>query len=307
MKPMSEASRYHTAGILLVLFLSIGGLVVGTIIFLYGTGLTPESNALIQSSEFITWMFVNEVLFALYPLSIALVWKAMHQIGEHSLKRWLEIAVSTVIVFALYFLPGLIGRSVIGLRPPPLEYADVKLPLLEAVGFAAGAFPLTLGIWRIQIALRDGFSQIKVSDFKVGEYIRLKDYLQRFLLGLGVLLSIGILTSAALRKLVLATGQADINQFPPIFLLLIGAYQTLLIALVYFPAYIELVSVGNRILNAYYSLPEPHAASWGDAYGKRKTFEEYLDLKVSGEQRFVTNLTILAPFVGGLFSLLVGQ
>jgi hypothetical protein len=75
----------------------------------------------------------------------------------------------------------------------------------------------------------------------------------------------------------------------------------------YFPAYVALSSTGKRILEKCFPLPGPRDETWAKAYENRKSLEDFLELKVSGEQRFLTNLTVLAPFVGSIFTLLVGQ
>src|SRR5437867_2517563 len=87
MRPTKEPRRHRTMGIFLVLLLSMVGASIGAVIFLYGAASTPESTAFIRSPEFITWMFVNEVIFALYPISIGLLWRAMRQLGRHLLRH----------------------------------------------------------------------------------------------------------------------------------------------------------------------------------------------------------------------------
>jgi hypothetical protein len=169
------------------------------------------------------------------------------------------------------------------------------------------ALPLSVGIWLVQIAVRERFRAIHQSKDDIQFYISLREYVRQFLLALGVLLSLFILASAALRKALIATGTLNEQNYPPIYLLISGAYYTMIIALVYFPAYVSLVSTGNRILDAHFALPAPGEQTWTNTYAKRKELEKFLELKVTGEQQFVTNMTLLAPFVSSIFSLLVGN
>jgi len=292
---------------LLVLLLGGGGALIGVAIYFYGTPSSPESEAFISSPAFITWMFVNEVLLALYPIVLLFLWPAFRQLGHLILRYFWGLLAISVLLLALFMLPTVLGQRIISGKPLPLEYASTKIFVLMTVGFFASALPLSIGICLIQIAISEKFKEMTLSEEDIQTYICYRDYLQRFLLALGVLLGIFILTGAALRKAFIATGAASVDTYPQIYLLLVGAYYTLLIALVYFPTYTTLVATGNNILEHYFALPAPDASSWNDVNTKRKAFEELLELKVTGEQRFLTNITILAPFVGSIFSLLADK
>ncbi len=275
---------------LLVLLLGGGGALIGVAIYFYGTPSSPESEAFISSPAFITWMFVNEVLLALYPIVLLFLWPAFRQLGHLILRYFWGLLAISVLLLALFMLPTVLGQRIISGKPLPLEYASTKIFVLMTVG-----------------SISEKFKEMTLSEEDIQTYICYRDYLQRFLLALGVLLGIFILTGAALRKAFIATGAASVDTYPQIYLLLVGAYYTLLIALVYFPTYTTLVATGNNILEHYFALPAPDASSWNDVNTKRKAFEELLELKVTGEQRFLTNITILAPFVGSIFSLLADK
>jgi hypothetical protein len=290
-----------------VLLLGVVGASLGACLYFYGTPSTPESSAFIRSPEFITWMFVNEVLFALYPMVLVFLWKPFHQLGKYLRWHWMEILTSSLLMFGLYILPSVISAEVFRMDPLPFEYSGAKILILMIAGFFVSALPLSVGIWLVQIAVRERFRAIHQSKDDIQFYISLREYVRQFLLALGVLLSLFILASAALRKALIATGTLNEQNYPPIYLLISGAYYTMIIALVYFPAYVSLVSTGNRILDAHFALPAPGEQTWTNTYAKRKELEKFLELKVTGEQQFVTNMTLLAPFVSSIFSLLVGN
>lgn len=127
------------------------------------------------------------------------------------------------------------------------------------------------------------------------------------LLGIGgALLSIFTLTSAALRAAALACGATNQSDYPLVLVLVLGVYYTLLIAVVYFPVYLSQAAAGHHLLDTYFGLPSPTSEGWTQKYAARKQLQELLELEMSGTQRFVTSLTLLAPFVSGIFSLLVG-
>jgi len=131
--------------------------------------------------------------------------------------------------------------------------------------------------------------------------------LQQFLTALGILLSLFILQGAAFRSAAIAFEPTVAATYPSVLLLLVGAYFSFLIAMLYFPAYADLVSAGKRLLNAYFPLPAPESISWTEQYSKRKGLEDLLELKVTGQQRFLTSVSLLAPFVSGILALLLAR
>lgn len=299
--------NYSILRTFIFMLLSIIGASIGALIYFWGTPSTPESQAFVTSPEFVTWFFLNEVLFASYPILAVLVWEPLNQLRKQFRRNILEILGASLILFVLFMLPQLAGTAIIKLRPLPLEHADTKMLIFMTIGFFASTLPLTIGLWLTQAAIRDIFSTTPQVEYDVKDYLRLRDYLQQFLMILGALLSVLILVSAALRAAALASGATIESHYPPVYLLILGAYYTLLIALVYFPAYLSLVSAGQRLLDVYFALPTPGSEGWAEKYLGRKQLEELLELKFTGEQRFITSITLLLPFVSSIFSLLVEE
>lgn len=289
---------------LITMLLSIGGASIGALIFYWGTPSTPESQAFVTSPEFITWFFLNEVLFAAYPLIVVMLWEPLNRLRNYFFPNFREILVSSLLFFVLYLFPHIAGTSIIQLQPLPLEYAKLKMLFLMLIGFVVAVLPLTIGILLTHAAIRDRFRKAVLTEHDMQRYTQLRDDLKRFLFGLGALLSIFTLTSAALRAVALAFGATVEANYPPVLLLLLGMYFSFLIALVYFPVHQALVFAGRRLLDTYFALPSPGSEGWAEKYTGRKQLEELLELEMSGTQRFVTSLTLLSPFVSGIFSLL---
>lgn len=237
---------------LTILLLAIGGALVGALIYFWGTPSTPESQAFVTSPEFVVWFFLNEVLFVFYPIAAVLFWKPLSRLRKYVRANLWELLGSSVILLALLLFPHIAGTPIIMLQPLPLEHAKTKMLILMMVGYFASALPLTVGLWLTGAAIRDIFGNAvpavdDINDIK--EYIRLRDDLKQFLTALGVLLSIYTLTTAALRAAALAAGATNKIDYPPMLLLVLGVYYTLLLALVYFPAHLSLVSAGQRLLD----------------------------------------------------------
>jgi hypothetical protein len=295
-----------TPNTLTFLLLGIGGAGIGALIHFWGTPSTPESQAFVTSPEFVTWFFLNDLLFAAYPIVVVLLWEPLSRLRKYIRPKFWELLGSSLILFVLFLFPHLVGTPIIKLQPLPLEHASIKMLVLMMFGYFGSALPLTVGIWLTHAAIRDAFGTAAQSEDHIKEYIRLREYLKQFLAAFGGLLSIFTLTSAALRTAALAAGATQPSDYPAVLVLVLGVYYTLLIAVVYFPAHLALATAGQRLLNIYFALPSPDAVGWAEKYAGRKQLRELLELEMSGTQRLATSLTLLAPFVSGIFSLLVG-
>jgi hypothetical protein len=192
------------------------------------------------------------------------------------------------------------------MQPLPVEYADLKILIIEAIGFLGSALPIAVSIWLTQAAVRNTFGD-GIARKDIPEYIAFRDQLHRYLTILGVLLSLFVLASAALRTASLATGMTTAADYPPTFVLIVGVYYTCLATLVYLPAHQTLASAGHGLLEACFPLPAPDSDDWSTAYSNRKSLEELLELKVTVAQRLQTSVALLAPFFSSIFSLFVRQ
>jgi hypothetical protein len=297
--------KYLTTRTFTLMLLGVAGASIGAFIFLFNWQATEEIREFVKSPEFVIWIFINVVLFAFYPILIALLWKPLNDLRIYFFKNKCEIIISALIFTALFFIPIMIGPKIANIEPLPLVGANTKILIVTIIGFLVSTLPLAIGIWLVQAAIRETFGEIKKSQELINQYITYRDYLHQFLMILGSLLSLFILVTAAFRAVLIASCSTNTNEYPTIYLLIIGAYYTLLLALLYSPAYISLIAAGRRLLDAYFALPAPDSTSWASIRSKRKELEDLLDLKVTGEQRFLSSITILSPFVSSIFAFLV--
>jgi hypothetical protein len=290
-----------------VILLGCLGAIVGLGIILFGSPTTPESRALISSPEFVTWVFINDVLFALYPILLALLWPRLRQRAGQLRQHRRELLASALVLLLLYIFPMAIAAPVTQIQPPSFEYSRYKIFIIEAAGFFLSALPLSLAIWLIQIEARQVHRRVQPTQQDLLDYAAWSRDLQHYFMIYAVLLSLFIFATAAMRKLALATGSVTEENYPFILLLLFGAYYSLLIALIYLPAYATLLAAGDHLLNTFFPLPSPGGEAWQRVYVKRKELEDFLELKVSPEQRLATMITLLAPLVSGFLSYLVDK
>ena len=290
-----------------VMLLCVMGASIGVLIYFWGSPVSRESQAFVTTPEFVIWFFINVVLFATYPILLIMLWRSVHQLREQFRHNMLEILGASIILFGLYILPLRMGNRIISMKPLPLEYADAKILVIQTVGFLASALPLALAIWLTQSSIRDTFRNLEPKEHIIETYISFRDYLQQFLVALGALLSLFVLQSAAFRASALASGATTPDEYPAVYVLVIGAYNTLLLAIIYFPAYLVLVSAGRRILDSYFPLLSPDSEGWANESAARKQLEDLLELKVTGAQRFLRSITLIAPFVSSILSSLLNK
>lgn len=296
---------YFTPTTFKTMLLSIVGASIGALIYFWGSPSTHESQVFITTSEFITWFFINEVVFAAYPILILLIWKPLTLLSKHIRSIRAEVSGSSILLLVLFLIPQWVGIFVVQIDPLPLEYSNAKMFIFMLVGFFASALPLSVGIWLTQAAIHDTFFKATQTQNDIKDFFRLRDYLKQFLMSLGAFLSLLTLASAALRSVAIASGATDVNHYPVVYLLLFGVYYTLLLAIVYFPSYHSLVSARLRLLDVYFELPPPNAGGWAKAYAGRKQLEEILELKGGLVQQLITSTTLLSPFVSAILTALV--
>jgi hypothetical protein len=289
-----------------IMALGILGAVVGMVICFWGTLSSPASLAFMLTPEFIVWFFVNEALFAFYPIVWVVALGPLHKLKIRPPKRLFSIIGSSVLLFGLFMFLPMVGARIIDMQPLPFVYAEQKVSILVGIGFFAAALPVSVCIWLTQaeIASRNWNT---ASENEITAHIALRMQLQRFVTILGALLSLFILASAALRGAAIATSATTEAAYPSVLLLLLGGYYTALAGVIYFPAHQTSIMAGKRLLDACFPLPSPSSSGWSAAYANRKDLEELLELKITGEQRFLTSITLLAPFFSSIFSLVVGK
>jgi hypothetical protein len=64
-------------------------------------------------------------------------------------------------------------------------------------------------------------------------------------------------------------------------------------------------SIGHRLLNNFFPLPDPATNQWKQLYEKRKDFEDFLELKTSVGQNIQAGLAVLAPLLSSIISALL--
>ena len=185
----------------------------------------------------------------------------------------------------------------------PLPYHEWKIFALSLVGMSVAL----LGVARlalVKVALENEPASGTLAD--VERYLELRTLLERVLAVEGAILGAAILAAGGLRNTVVAFHSHDQSSFPREYVLVYGAYFTLLLALLYAPVYRRLLEVGRANVDAACEPEEPTSPSWLPAYEKRKKLEEHLQLQLATGTSFRVGVAILAPLGSALVGLLLG-
>jgi hypothetical protein len=184
----------------------------------------------------------------------------------------------------------------------------LALSLLGAVITAPGVFV----IWAIYdraralaVELHRGRSVPSGADEVnlIMRHIAMREHLRQVLLMLGILVGIVTLTTGALRNAYIAWLHEDISvEVVWIF----GGYFTVVLALVFIPTYVQILSAGARIRDLFHPIVAPDSPDYESRQVARDRLEELLQLQVSPTERLKGALPILAPLVGSFLSVLLG-
>jgi len=127
-----------------------------------------------------------------------------------------------------------------------------------------------------------------------------------FLWILGIMVSLATLATASLRNALTAIDPALDDKFPEALVWIYGAYYSVLLLVIYLPAYNARLIAGEKILDRYLLLPLPNHHDWASIYTKRKQLAEYLGLEESIVDSLQTILPILAPLISGYIPTIFG-
>jgi len=283
----------------LALFVAGGG--VGYLIVSMG-GLGP--NRLSETGEFRLWLFLITVQTGMWALAGAVF---IGLLRSSFLVETAREARSTVVwavgAAAVPIVGFTLAASLRSDLTYPLPHRQAKVIVLGMLGSAVALVGVAL-LAQVQFA----FSHWSLGATKAGveSYLQLRAVLERVLGIEGAILGAAILAAGALRNVVVAWHNGDDSSFPPEYVLLWGAFFTLLMALLYAPIYHRIQETGWRMVEAVCPAQEPTSATWAGAYEKRKQVEEMLRLGVGPTASFRAGVAIAAPLLSSIVGVLLG-
>jgi hypothetical protein len=186
-----------------------------------------------------------------------------------------------------------------GIPSYPFPYRHPKTFVLNSISSAV-ALVAVAEIVLATFALRKEAAAGTAADFD--RYLELRGLLERVLAVAAAVIAVAVLAAGALRSAVNFSLGTD--AYPRQDVIIVGAYFTVLLALVYLPVYQTLSEVGRKNLDAACPAEEPSSAGWSDAYDKRSSLAGLLQLDVTTGIGYKAAVAILAPITSALVTLL---
>lgn len=302
----------------------IGGAIAFAVMAANGMG-PAEFTSL---GEFHLWLFLLAIQTSLWAICTAVLLAPQVRTTLGGLWADARFAVlASVVVTALPLYGFVLYATFVGSLSYPLPDHRWKLLVLNSLGTAVALIGVA-EIALVKAALQK--QSISGTSADVGRYLDLRALLQRLLVVEGAILGTAILVAGGLRNTVLANNpliiannarmkghavvshavianSGAVSSYPREHVLMIGAFFTILLALLYAPVYGKLLDVGNAILDATCAAREPASPDWAAAYDRRVKLANYLQLGVSTSDSFRAGIAIFAPLTSALLALLLGK
>jgi hypothetical protein len=275
-----------------------------------------------ESGEFHMWLFLIVAQTAFWAIAAAVLlapemWRPLADLWPKARKT----VVASVIAAGAPLVGIVVVASLYSHLDYPLPEHKWKVVALSLIG-AAVALVGIAELALVKFALQHG-PPGRGKSVDIDRYLALREQLQRVLAIEGGIIGAAVLTTGALRNAVVAytPSLADFiannrafahdhnihaSTFPREYVLIYGAFFTLLLALLYAPVYFRLLEVGREHVNAACKAEEPDSEAWLPAYEKRKKLEELLQLEVTTSAGFRSGVAILTPLGSALVALLLG-
>lgn len=122
---------------------------------------------------------------------------------------------------------------------------------------------------------------------------------------LSSLVILGTLTTAALRKAVLAVSAAHPGDFPAEYVLVFGAGLTILLFIVYVPSSQRLKERAQEIVDNKFPVPSVLDRDWQEQMQRRRDLATILKIDETDRDLIQTTLTIGGPLITTIISLLI--
>jgi hypothetical protein len=286
-----------------MLFLGLFGAAIGVVVVLVNSR-SPISEAFISTPEFVIWLLLICSQTAFLAMAIGPMVTVLQQLKTYSsIHKW-NLALSGIIITILFWIPSLVRVLYISDIQWPIANQTLRLSIIILIAYVP-TLMATVGIWLIQVAFQS------ISHFESGDLI--PKYLQHlknmrgFLAILGIMVSLATLATASLRNALIAVDLTVVDKFPEALVWIYGAYYSVLLLLIYLPAYNAGLIAGEEILDRYLLLPLPIHEDWTSIYTKRTQLAEYLGLEESIGDSLHTLLPILAPLISGFIPTLLSS
>jgi hypothetical protein len=257
---------------------------------------------------FFAWVALRCVLFAFLPIVMVqgvATFRVFLRRIPHTYAVAVNLILSVLIIVCLFLVPSAAMLAFDSVRPefPADLYGQryERAAILAIMSALIAVLPAVASLMLLTIDAR----QSRELDQRT--LIESRRHLGLLLLILGAIIGLGTLTTGCL-QLALAEYESvnalPVGQFsfPKSMTLLLGAYYSTILILVYIPAQRAWRDAAIRFADSHAPVPEPTDASWSDAAKKNTQLREVLGIRQSLYEDLRAHLVLLAPMIGGVVS-----
>jgi hypothetical protein len=301
---MEQDKQRHFLSLTRVLLSATLGGAAGFFLFVYDSD-DAESTKFLLSQGGFTWLVVMMAQFAIWGVFAVLIWTKMLWLFRDAVMHHqrLQAFVSLALYLAAYLLllwfPQPLFEQFFRHELPkpfeqmvPLAHYQGKQTIFSVVQSVVKLFAVA-GLWLADWRIRNRIASNGSEEECVSALLEARS----FLLNLGAILA----TLSAFSFLTLVSWGEALRLYvsftwfsrPP--LIIYGLYLTVLVAIPYIPAYLNLLAAGRGVRDRFYPRLLPCAPDYKDRDIHRRRVDELLKLQLPVKDGLKILITILAP------------
>jgi hypothetical protein len=253
-----------------------------------------------ENPTFLSWVFFIILQTTVFTSLISPVFGEIKWMKKtfpfRTIYVWRSIGTILILIGIIYYLIyGIFGRTrVISALGDTLNHAPFKIGFMVVFGF------FIAGACMVGILCSYYASCLIVEDDKdaVEQYLKIRKYLNTFLIFVGVIVSLSTVATAILQQ-----GLSKIctnNCFPLNFAICYGLFNSLYIALIYVPVYFAIYQKGRKICDHLFADVAQKNLSWKDQQSEQDAIENMLLLKLDFSAVSLKAIPVLAPLIGSI-------
>jgi hypothetical protein len=291
---------------LLMAAAAVGALIGVASVLVWEPGWNGTQKGHADSGPFVLWVALIAAQAMLWAVALPSLVRTLlrHWRNRQRDSVWREVVPSAAGFVVLLVAFAVLPRRTHTLHTVPSDLIpDVALRLAALTALAGlVALVAAISIWLIRGRAEVLAAGRKLTGAELRTYLQLRSDLDRLLGFLGAVIGLGVLTTAALRRVVVQ--EYGDEQFPPEVLILYGVVLTLIVALVYLPTWATMQQTGSLLRDGVAPLAEPASDQLEAQLRKRAALDDLLGLRVSASVSFKAGVAILSPLLASLTSLL---
>ncbi len=306
MTPFKNALKVLGNSLPLMLFLA--GFYGGITLLLDNWGGTNNEKLFIKTPEFLVWVVLVSILFAILPLCFIYGCLSFRELNWSILKKveyLIPFLISLSTLVFMFFLPSIIMYK-FREGTPDYDLDSFQFKVRLVVFFSGiGVLPAIINLAFLNSYIKKICPR---KDNFLEEYFKVKKKLEVLIGIVGLIIGLGTLATGGLQNALTVFLKASENieqlPFPRIFTIVYGGYFTTILIALYLNLERSLVKLAESFIKRHINLPRLSDKSWAETYEKRKQVEEWLGL-TSPWINIKSILLVFTPLIGGLISYII--